>query len=182
MQQKLILVTAFIAANIFCKSQIPTVTTNNAISISPTSVASGGVVTNAGGSAVTDIGIAWDVNLNPTILFNKLSATHAASSFTSILKGLTPGLTYHLRAYATNTAGTGYGNEVTITTQAAASSSTVAQIRELEEQKKAIDAFITNQKLTIFKFGISIAVRSALNIGTEKQARAIANITPSQKT
>ncbi|HEV8083906.1 MAG TPA: fibronectin type III domain-containing protein [Chitinophagaceae bacterium] len=155
-------------------------TTNSAMSISPTSVASGGVIINAGGSVVTDVGIVWDVSPNPTILINKHSASPAESSFTSILTGLTPGMTYHLRAYATNAAGTGYGSDVTITTQSAASSSTVAQVKELEEQKKVIDGFIANQKTSIFKFGISVAVRSALNTGKEKQARAIATITPSQ--
>ncbi len=95
---------------------VPTVTTDP-ISGTPNGVAnSGGNVTNHGGSAVTQKGLCWSTLPNPTIA-NDLSINGSGlGTFTGIANGLLPNTTYYLRAYATNVAGTGYGNQVTFTT------------------------------------------------------------------
>jgi hypothetical protein len=92
---------------------LPTLTTTAASSITRTTANSGGNVTSAGGGTLTARGICYGTSANPTI-YNTIVSTspNGANPFTSSLTGLTPGTTYHIRAYATNEAGTGYGNDI----------------------------------------------------------------------
>ena len=91
---------------------VPTLTTTVASSIASTTATSGGNITNDGGSAVTVRGVCWGTTSNPTIANSKTSDGKGIGNFTSSLSGLRENTTYYLRAYATNGAGTGYGNEV----------------------------------------------------------------------
>ena len=99
---------------------LPTVTTAAASKIIDISASSGGNVASNGGASVTDRGICWATFANPTIsVCDPPSPTYDGSgfgSFASSITGLTPGMTYHVRAYATNSAGTGYGRDETFTT------------------------------------------------------------------
>jgi len=99
---------------------IPTVTTTAVSQKTHISALSGGNVISSGGATVTDRGLCWATFANPTISVCELpSPTHVGSgigSFTGSITTLTPGTTYHLRAYATNSAGTGYGSDVSFTT------------------------------------------------------------------
>lgn len=95
------------------------VTTESLVNnISTTSATIGGTVTNDGGAAVTARGIVWSTANNPTIDDLKTEDGDGSGSFTSTLSGLTAATTYYARAYATNKAGTAYGNEVSFTTLA----------------------------------------------------------------
>jgi len=98
---------------------LPTVSTNAVTKISTTIASTGGNVTNDGGGAVSDRGVCWNTTGSPTISNSKLSAGSGTGAFKSSLTGLTAGTTYHLRAYATNSAGTGYGSEMVFSTLAA---------------------------------------------------------------
>jgi len=97
---------------------LATVMTNAVSRISTATATMGGNVTNDGGGAVSDRGVCWNLTGSPTTSDSKLSAGSGTGVFTSYLTGLTPGLTYHVRAYATNSAGTAYGNEVVFSTLA----------------------------------------------------------------
>ncbi|MBR5029310.1 MAG: hypothetical protein IKX51_08825, partial [Bacteroidales bacterium] len=77
----------------------------------------GGNVTSDGGAAVTSRGVCWSTSPNPTIADNNTSDSSGAGAFVSAITGLTTGTTYYVRAYATNIVGTGYGNQVSFTTQ-----------------------------------------------------------------
>ena len=90
----------------------PTVTTSAVIDITQTSATCGGNVTSDGGTPVTARGVCWSTSANPTTDSSKTTDGTGTGSFTSNLTGLTDNTTYHLRAYATNSAGTSYGNEV----------------------------------------------------------------------
>ncbi|HUL44696.1 MAG TPA: pectinesterase family protein, partial [Bacteroidota bacterium] len=90
---------------------VPTLSTLPVTSISTTFASSGGNVTNDGGAAVTARGMCWNTTGTPTILDATTSDGTGSGMFTSFMNGLAPGTTYHARAYATNSAGTGYGNE-----------------------------------------------------------------------
>jgi uncharacterized protein (TIGR02145 family) len=92
--------------------QLATLTTTPISSITETSAVSGGNITNNGGGAVTSMGICWGTNTNPTLADNSLVNGSGTGSFVSNLIGLTNGITYYVRAYAINSAGTSYGNEV----------------------------------------------------------------------
>lgn len=81
--------------------------------ITQTSAESGGNITNQGGSPVTSRGVCWSTTKNPTTANNKTSDGTGTGTFISSIIGLTSNITYHVRAYATNSSGTAYGNEVT---------------------------------------------------------------------
>ena len=98
--------------------QIATLTTIAVSSITSTTASSGGNITNDGGGTITDRGICWATTPAPTISNDKSSNGTGTGTFTSNITGLQPVTTYHVRAYATNSAGTAYGNEVTFTTTA----------------------------------------------------------------
>ena len=97
-------------------SNLPTVTTTAVSSLSNTSATCGGNVTSAGGSAVTARGVCWSTSNNPVVSGSHTTDGSGVGSFTSNLTNLTPNTTYFVRAYATNSYGTAYGNQITITT------------------------------------------------------------------
>ena len=100
----------------FTAIRVPTVTTTSISSIASTTATSGGNVTADGGANVTARGVCWSTSHNPTTSNSKTTNGTGIGSFTSSLTGLTAGTTYYVRAYATNSAGTAYGNEVSFTT------------------------------------------------------------------
>jgi hypothetical protein len=94
----------------------PTVTTTAVTNITANAVTSGGNVTTTGGGEVTERGVCWSDHQNPVITDSKTSDGAGTGQFQSQIAGLVPG-TYYARAYATNSAGTGYGNMVTFSTE-----------------------------------------------------------------
>ena len=94
----------------------PTVTTKAVSILSETTALSGGNITFDGGAAVTVCGICWDTLPNPTV--SGIHTTDSASMgiFTSSMMNLTPATTYYVRAYATNSVGTTYGQEISFRT------------------------------------------------------------------
>ncbi len=91
---------------------IPTVTTNELSNITSNSATCGGYVLAAGGAMVTARGVCWSTSQNPTVSNSHTTNGNGTGSFTSSITGLTAGTTYYVRAYATNSAGTAYGNEL----------------------------------------------------------------------
>lgn len=92
------------------------VTTNTISSFTATTATGTGEVTDDGGTPVTARGLCWDVNSGPTIANNKTTEGSGTGSFTSSITGMNANTMYYVRAYATNSAGTVYGNEVSFTT------------------------------------------------------------------
>jgi hypothetical protein len=90
---------------------IPTVVTANVIPINPTEAQSGGTVTSDGGAPVTARGVCWSMSLNPTLADSHTTDGTGIGTYISYMTGLIWNATYHVRAYATNSAGTSYGNE-----------------------------------------------------------------------
>lgn len=96
-------------------TDLPTVTTDAVSTITDTSAVLGGNVTNQGSSTVISYGIAIDISPTPTIATG-VEFGSGTGSFSDELSGLDPGTTYYIRAYATNSSGTAYGNEESFTT------------------------------------------------------------------
>jgi hypothetical protein len=97
---------------------LPVVTTTAVTGITKVAAASGGEVTYDGGGTVTARGLAWGTTTNPTVDGTIIDGGSGLGVFVSNLTGLTLFTTYHVRAYATNSAGTGYGSDVQFTTLA----------------------------------------------------------------
>jgi uncharacterized protein (TIGR02145 family) len=98
-------------------ASLATLTTTAVSSITSTTASSGGNITSDGGGAITARGVVWSTNQSPTIaLTTKTNNGTGTGSFTSSITGLSPGTIYYVRAYATNSAGTAYGNQQILTT------------------------------------------------------------------
>lgn len=95
-----------------------TVTTQAVSAIAATTATGNGNITNLGNPNPIAYGICYGTTANPDITGSKVDKGSAsvAGAFVASMTGLTANTTYHVRAYATNTAGTSYGNDVTFKT------------------------------------------------------------------
>ena len=84
-------------------------TTTEVSDISGVSAIGGGNITSDGGIPITSVAHA-EYHSNPTISDSKTIDGTGTGNYSSSIKGLTPGTTYYIRAYATNNIGTAYGN------------------------------------------------------------------------
>ena len=92
----------------------PTVTTQTVTAISGTTATGNGNITSLGAPNPTAHGVCWNTTGTPTTADSKTDegAASTTGAFTTAMTGLTAGVKYYVRAYATNTEGTGYGGEV----------------------------------------------------------------------
>lgn len=97
---------------------VPSLTTTAVSSITALSAASGGTITSNGAATITAKGVCWATTANPTTANAKTTDGIGDASYSSLMGVLAPATTYHVRAYATNSVGTGYGNDITFTTPA----------------------------------------------------------------
>lgn len=100
------------------ETQLPTVTTIAVTNITINSATCGGNVASDGGSTITQRGICWSTSPNPTVNSNHAfqNITGTGTFSINISTGLYPNTTYYVRAYAVNSVGTAYGNQVTFKT------------------------------------------------------------------
>jgi uncharacterized protein (TIGR02145 family) len=98
------------------KATVPELTTTEVTQITLNSAVSGGTITSDGGEDITEKGVCWSTSTSPTIADSRTSDGTGSANFTSNIVGLAEGTPYYVRAYATNSVGTAYGNEVTFTT------------------------------------------------------------------
>jgi uncharacterized protein (TIGR02145 family) len=93
---------------------LPTISTTSLSGITTSSATTGGNVTSDGGATVSERGVVWATSSMPTItLSTKTIDGTGTGNFTSAITGIVPNTIYYVRAYATNSAGTVYGNELT---------------------------------------------------------------------
>ncbi len=91
---------------------LPTLTTSTANPITATTGSSGGNITSSGNDLLIAKGVCWSTSQSPTITDPKSSDGTSTGTYVSSITGLTPNTTYYVRAYATNSVGTAYGNQV----------------------------------------------------------------------
>jgi len=98
-------------------SNLPTVTTNSVTQIFGNSAMCGGIVSGTNGS-ITMEGVCWSTSVNPTITscLSKTNDGVGIGLFLSSITGLSSNYTYYVKAYATNSFGTAYGNQLSFTT------------------------------------------------------------------
>jgi uncharacterized protein (TIGR02145 family) len=101
-----------------CKKQadIPIVTTDPVPEVSAMRATFGGEITSIGGSAVVASGVCWSKTKSPKVSDSKTDYGPGYGKFSTSLTFDEVNVTYYLRAYAANAAGTAYGNEVTLRT------------------------------------------------------------------
>jgi plastocyanin len=125
MKKRLILpIILFLTISLFwgCKKTdsitVPVLSTSPVTSITFTSATSGGIATSDGKSAITAKGVCWSTSSNPTIADSKTNDGTSIGQFISNITGLTAGTPYFVRAYAINSAGTAYGDEISFSANA----------------------------------------------------------------
>ena len=97
---------------------IPTVITQEAYNITQTEAITGGNVLANGGETVTARGVCYSTSPNPSLSDNYTTDGTGIGYFVSTLSGLSHSTQYYIRAYATNSIGTAYGEEFNFTTLA----------------------------------------------------------------
>ena len=95
---------------------LPTLSTTGITNITQTTASGGGNITSDGGASITARGVCWSTTSNPLATGDHSSDGTSTGTFSSSITGLTASTTYYVRAYATNSIGTAYGNEITFTT------------------------------------------------------------------
>jgi plastocyanin len=111
---------------------VPVLSTLPVTNISLTTATCGGNITSDGNAAVTARGVCWSTSSNPSTSDSKTADGNGTGQFTSNLTALIPGTPYYVRAYANNSSGKAYGDQVSFTTTAsqlaALSTTTVSSI------------------------------------------------------
>ena len=97
-------------------TMLPSLTTQAVSGITVNSAVSGGSITSDGNAAISERGVCWSTSNNPTIADARTSDGSGTGDFVSNLNALSASTIYYVRAYATNSVGTAYGNEVSFTT------------------------------------------------------------------
>jgi hypothetical protein len=93
----------------------PTLITREISNVIQTTAVSGGEIINDGGSVVISRGVCWNTEQNPTILdFHTSDGQGTDTCYTSVLTELSPETKYFVRAYATNSFGTSYGEQLAL--------------------------------------------------------------------
>ena len=122
----------------YCKKEepatIPLLTTSPITNVTATTATSGGNITSDGRATVKVSGVCWSATANPTTSDSKTTGNVGIGQFVSEITGLTGGLTFHVRAYAINSVGIGYGADI--------ESITLAQL------PSSVTQFATNVTLT----------------------------------
>ncbi len=98
---------------------IPFVLTSEVENIASNSAICGGIVNSEGYGTVTGRGVCWSTSEYPTTSNSRTIDGSGSGSFVSNITGLMENTTYYVRAYATNSAGTNYGNQISFTTSGA---------------------------------------------------------------
>ncbi|RZL15903.1 MAG: hypothetical protein EOO89_12355, partial [Pedobacter sp.] len=96
--------------------KLPEVTTASATAVTSTTLTIGGNVTSDGGGTITERGVVSSKTAMPTVNDGRILSGKGTGSYTIELTNLYAKTTYYIRAYATNSEGTAYGNQVVVTT------------------------------------------------------------------
>ena len=96
--------------------KLPTVTTSPITNVLFNGFTSGGAIVSDGGSSIIEKGIVYSTTTNPTISNSKFVSTSTGFNFSIVFTELNENTTYYIRAYATNSLGTSYGEQQTLTT------------------------------------------------------------------
>lgn len=146
---------------------VPGVTTSQVTDLTATGASFVGQVTAEGGSAVTSRGFVVGTSPNPTVEVNDIfmPAGSGTGSFTVPVTNLSPGTTYHLRAYATSEIGTGYGANIVVTTDTSVSftSDTATFTRDILAGDRQIFNFtLTGPRIVSFATAGGASLRAEL--------------------
>lgn len=158
------------------KPEVETGTANN-IKSSQADVA-GKILKIGDKKGIIQHGHVWSRTANPTIDNQKtqLGNTTVVGGFVSTLTGLEPNVTYHVRAYATNSIGTSYGEDVTFTTQPEIVTLTTVAARDIIHNAATVGGSISDDGgNTIVERGVCWSTNQNPTISNERKASSEAS-------
>ncbi|HPR31394.1 MAG TPA: hypothetical protein PLK12_04825 [Prolixibacteraceae bacterium] len=126
--------------------EAPTISTSPLTNITSTTAIGGGIISVDGGSPIIACGLVWDTDQNPDIdnhLGMTLEST-ISNEFASNLHSLTPNTIYYVRAYATNSTGTAYGNELQFSSLASIANVLTGEANEITDTSATLSGEITS--------------------------------------
>lgn len=119
-------------------SGLPTITTSSTTATS-TSITSGGEITDDGGYNIIARGVCYSTNNStPTIEDSYTTAGIGIGAYSTIITNVSVSTTYYIRAYATNSIGTAYGDVKIVTTGNGLPSVTTTIVGENVTQNTAV--------------------------------------------
>lgn len=152
------------------KATLPTIATAPVSAVTSNSAATGGNVIKQGGHVATERGVCWGTQPQPTISGSKTLNGSGAGSFTSTLSGLAPGTQYYVRAYATNSVGTAYGEELTFTTLATLPTVTTSPVTNIASNSVTAGGNVTqNGGASITERGVCWSTSTGPTTANQKQ-------------
>ena len=98
------------------QNRAPVVKTAEVYDIRYTEAKVNAKIESDGGASITEKGICWSLNPNPTLNDTRIASTSAGNQFSCTINNLKKNTSYHVRAYATNSAGVGYGEDISLKT------------------------------------------------------------------
>jgi uncharacterized protein (TIGR02145 family) len=171
-------------------NNLPIITTNNISQITGTTSLGGGNIISNGGNNITSRGVVWSTNPNPTILLStKTNDGGGNGQFNSNITGLLPNTSYYIRAYATNSNGTSYGNLVQFYTIPILATLTTTSVSTIKNISAICGGNITNNGgADVFARGvvwstnpnpnISLGTKTVDGIGNGSFVSNITNLLP----
>ncbi|MCD4833486.1 MAG: fibrobacter succinogenes major paralogous domain-containing protein [Bacteroidales bacterium] len=144
---------------------IPTVYTIPAVNITSNSAIIGGNVSSNGGITVTERGIYWGISTSPETTGTKLIIGSGTGEFSDTLINLDPGTDYYLKAFATNSIGTAYGDEKNYTTLGEEPLVTILEYTDLEAYNITLKGLVSANDLSTtveFEYGTTTAYGSSI--------------------
>ena len=151
------------------KKEIPTILTDEIDDITATTATCGGIITDEGSSAVIARGVCWSTEADPTIDDDKTSDGNGGGVFSSSLSDLFGATTYHVRAYATNNEGTGYGSDMSFTTLGSQPAATTLAASDITTTSATLNGTVNPNYLSTtvtFEYGLTTSYGNT-TIGTE---------------
>lgn len=141
----------FLVSTINCKVEnLPVLSTSEITSITNTSAVSGGNITDEGSGEITERGVCWKDSPAPTVNDSKTTDGPGKGLFTSSITGLSVNQKYFLRAYATNDAGTAYGDEKTFITSS--EDQIIADHRAVDNFSRIPENYISEVRKMLFAY------------------------------
>jgi uncharacterized protein (TIGR02145 family) len=155
---------------------IPSVTTDSVTNITQTSAKGGGKLTADGGATVVSRGVCWNTSGNPTINDSKTTDGSGTGNYISLIPGLTQNTKYYVRAYATSSAGTAYGNQVDFKTLSIFSCGSTLTITHVAGSVSPVSKTVNYGTITNIP-GEPLKCWITSNLGADRQATAVDDAT-----
>jgi len=146
------------------KPTLPVLSTDLVTEISTTTARSGGSIIDDGGASISLKGICWNTSNDPTTENSKTSE-NVSGSFTSKMSQLSPNTMYYVRAYATNSAGTGYGKSASFKTLGDLPASSSSSASDININSATLNGIINSNSLATsvtFEYGTTTSYGSII--------------------